>query len=478
MSQSVMMPAKIGDYTFRGSIGEGAFSIVKLAYNEITQQYFACKIVPKTRLQHGNLQYRFEEEIRINQQIHHPGVVNIFDILKDNFNYYIMLEFCPNGELFQFIVDRTKLTEDESKPLIIQLLDTLHFIHQMNVAHRDLKPENVLIDKFGRLKISDFGLSSFLDSNGLVKTPCGSPCYASPECVSGKGPYNGVTNDIWSIGVISYAMMTGQLPWTKRNQAQLFNQIQNGQYKIPEFLSEEAQSFIRGLMTVDYTKRLTIPQALDHPFLKNTPRMNFPPLEPVPVISLRRVDAFFNKDIKNFNDSDIFRIVPCTISSSNLTTSFDKALKEITEKTPELVRRKTVAPLHFDLLKQDFLNHPETKEDFTETLTERPVNHRPIRFDSQLTMHKNNITKFPTYNSKLRFPQHGHRYSDVTGLDALELHKLATPVNVVLQAKQKMMEKQQIQDEALANRRKHMLLAGSTHPTTQIKKPTVKRAQV
>ena len=341
MSQSVMMPSRIGDYIFRGSIGEGAFSIVKLAFNEITQEYYACKIVPKTRLIHGNNEGRFESEIRINQQMHHPGVVGIYDILKDNFNYYIMMEFCPNGELFQLIVDKKRVSEEQSKVLIMQILETISYVHKMGVAHRDLKPENILIDKFGRLKVSDFGLSRFVDQFGNVTTPCGSPCYASPECVEGNGPYNGFTNDVWSIGVIVYAILTGQLPWTKRNQTQLFEQIKKGDYKIPDYLSEDAQSFISGLMCVDYKTRLTIDQAISHPFMKDTMSQELPKSAPLPLISLKRVDQFFDVDIPNYNDSDIFKTIP-ERTLSTIEMNYEKALREIKVKLPHLLIRRKV----------------------------------------------------------------------------------------------------------------------------------------
>lgn len=292
----VVAPTKIGPYTIRGTVGEGAFSVVKLAYSEEKQQYYACKIVPKSRLSTHHLEKRFELEIRINQQMHHPGIVGMIDILKDKLNYYVIMEFCPNGELFQYIVDHGRLKEDEARPKIRQLLETLDYIHRMGVTHRDLKPENILLDQFGQLKVSDFGLSRFLDSRGLASTPCGSPCYASPECISGK-PYDGITSDVWSSGVILYAMVTGQLPWTKRNQTQLFEQIRHGEYTIPSYLSYQCTDFIRSLMTVDNKKRLTIPQALKHPFLSEVPQVEMQPTDSSNYISLRRVDNFFDTDI-------------------------------------------------------------------------------------------------------------------------------------------------------------------------------------
>lgn len=492
MSQSVMMPARIGSYVFRGTIGEGAFSIVKLAVNEETQYYFACKIVPKTRLQHGNLQHRFEEEIRINQQMHNPGIVNIYDILKDNFNFYIMMEFCPHGELFQFIVDRKRVSEDDSKPLIKQLLETLDYIHKMNVAHRDLKPENILIDQLGRLKISDFGLSSFLDRNGLVTTPCGSPCYASPECVSGNGPYNGVTNDVWSIGVICYVMLTGFLPWTKRNQTQLFEQIKKGEYKVPDFLSENAQSFIVGLMTVDYTKRLTIQQALEHPFLAGTV-LNLLPLATVtPIISLKRVDQFFDKDIKNFNDSDVFQTVSDTNSMSRISLTYDKALREITEKVPLVFRKKSnLAIPQFPNLNLNSGREEKAKSHNYSLKNNRATTSRPDNTPFHIPLNSGRST-----DSKKRGNIKGHSSNYNTKDFALEdekfisVPKMPTAVNVVMKAykeKQMKQQQQQMEEEGTMKRPRYRLLSQqkvSTAPSSKasvsknVKRPTVKKISI
>lgn len=288
----VKTPPSIGGYVFQGDIGDGAFSVVRLVKHRSSGKYYACKIVPRKRVDSAHLQARFEQEIRINQQLHHPGIVEMYDLLSDNINYYIIVEFCPNGELFQFIVDRGCLSEAQAQPLFRQVLESLQYVHSMGVSHRDIKPENLLIDQFGHVKVSDFGLSRFMKADGLVDTPCGSPCYASPECISGK-PYDGVTTDVWSCGVILYAMVTGQLPWTKRNQAQLFKQIRRGEYEVPKHLSFACQDFIRGLMKVDPKKRLTIPQALEHEWMRETPAQLAHLPTPVSGVSLRMVDDFF-----------------------------------------------------------------------------------------------------------------------------------------------------------------------------------------
>lgn len=294
--QTIIAPSHIGQYKFKRTIGEGAFSVVKLAYDQKNEQFFACKIVPKSSLNSEDLEQRFEVEIRINQQLHHPGIVQIIDLLRDEMNFYIFMEFCPNGELFKYIVDRGRLTEDEAKLLLIQVLKALVYVHSIGIAHRDLKPENLLFDPIGKIKISDFGLSRFVGYGGLVETPCGSPCYASPECLSGDA-YDGRKSDMWSLGVILYAMVTGQLPWTKRNQAQLFLQIRSGEYTIPEFLSPDCKQMISRLMDVNSVTRITAEEALKLPWVQNVNSEVFNDVEnQMQIVSLKKVDAFFNKE--------------------------------------------------------------------------------------------------------------------------------------------------------------------------------------
>ena len=238
------------------------------------------------------------------------------------------MEFCPNGELFSLIVERNHLPEDEAKGFFVQILEALQYIHNNNIAHRDLKPENILLDQTGHIKISDFGLSCAIGPDGLADTPCGSPCYASPEVLSGL-PYDPKPSDVWSAGVILFAMLTGQLPWTKRNQSQLFDQIRKGDYTIPDFLSEDCQNFIAGLLCVDVQQRLTIEEALQHPWLAQQPPTN-EVIEIQMPVSLRHVDQFFYDDedespIKEINNGDSISQNPSSPCFTML-----KTIKEIT----------------------------------------------------------------------------------------------------------------------------------------------------
>ncbi|KAH0785172.1 CAMK family protein kinase [Histomonas meleagridis] len=319
------IPKAIGPYEIRGTVGEGAFSVVKLAYHPKSKEFFACKVIEKQRLKQKKLEAKFECEIMVHQQMHHPSIVGLVDILADDYYYYVLLEFCPGGELFQHIVDNKRLQDQQARPILKQILQGVSYIHSMGVSHRDLKPENILLDNVGHIKISDFGLSRFMDANGMVDTPCGSPCYASPQCISGHR-YDGRKSDCWSVGVIFYAMMTGQLPWTKRKQAQLFEQIKRGEYTIPPYLSPQCQDLISKLMCVDDRKRLSADEALEHPYLAGT----VIPLEGMMsasgyIISLRRVDKFFQRD---YSLSE----VNLTEEPTEIPMTFEKVVKMIRVK--------------------------------------------------------------------------------------------------------------------------------------------------
>ena len=134
----------------------------------------------------------------------------------------------------------------------------MDFLHSKGIAHRDLKPENLLLDKYKNLKIVDFGLSNLYDPpDGLLKTACGSPCYAAPEMIAGKR-YQGLKTDIWSSGVILYAMVAGFLPFEDPKTSNLYKKILAGEYKIPKFLSTDCSHFISKILVVDPINRFNI----------------------------------------------------------------------------------------------------------------------------------------------------------------------------------------------------------------------------
>ena len=175
------------------------------------------------------------------------------------------MEYIAGGELFQYINNKRRLAEREAIKFFQQLIAGLEYIHKLNISHRDLKPENLLLDDRKTIKIVDFGLSNLIENGELLKTPCGSPCYAAPEMISGKR-YSGFTSDLWSVGIILFVMLCGFLPFDEDNNNLLYKKIINGHYEIPLYVSDKAKDLIRKLLTVDPNKRITIKQIKEHPW--------------------------------------------------------------------------------------------------------------------------------------------------------------------------------------------------------------------
>jgi len=289
---AIPVPGCISHYRILDTLGYGAFSVVRAAVDSRTERTVAIKIVPRARIAGDGLMARFEMEIRVLQQMRHPNVVQLIDVLSDELNFYIVMEFCGGGELFQYIIDRGKLDESQARGFFRQLVDALRSVHALGVVHRDVKPENLLLDDYGAIKVTDFGLSRYVGAARLAQTACGSPCYASPEILSG-GEYDGTKSDMWSCGVILFAMVAGHLPWTKKNQTALFEQIKRGEYRIPVFVSDGCRNLIAQLLAVDPAARPTAAQALEHPWVGEVsgPCRSVS----VPAVSLGRIDAFFRQ---------------------------------------------------------------------------------------------------------------------------------------------------------------------------------------
>ena len=250
-------------------IGKGNFSIVKLAIEKETGEKIAIKILDKNKIKNKHDMERIERELSMVKNIEHQNIAKVFDIKEDESKYYIIMEYCEKGELFNIILLKRKLTEEESAYYYYQIINGLEYIHLNNIIHRDLKPENLLLTKNNILKIIDFGLSNYNTDNNLLSTPCGSPCYASPEMVSGE-KYNGFTSDIWSTGIILYAMINGYLPFENINNDNdlLFQKIRECKVDYPRTSSSLALDLLKKILVPDPNKRIKIEDIKNHNFYK------------------------------------------------------------------------------------------------------------------------------------------------------------------------------------------------------------------
>jgi 5'-AMP-activated protein kinase catalytic alpha subunit len=143
----------------------------------------------------------------------------------------------------------------------------VHYIHKLGICHRDLKPENLLIDFDGSLKVVDFGLSNMYEQGNTLKTACGSPCYAAPEMIAGNR-YHGLKSDIWSCGVVLYAMLCGFLPFEDQKTSNLYKKILSAEYTLPKFLSSDAKDIIQKIFVTDPEKRISIEALRKHPWYR------------------------------------------------------------------------------------------------------------------------------------------------------------------------------------------------------------------
>ncbi|KAK4785730.1 hypothetical protein SAY86_002419 [Trapa natans] len=178
---------------------------------------------------------------------------------------FIVLEFVTGGEVFDRIVNHGRMREDEARRYFQQLIHAVDYCHSRGVFHRDLKPENLLLDAFGHLKISDFGLSALsrqVRDDGLLHTTCGTPNYVAPEVLNDRG-YDGATADLWSCGVILFVLLSGYLPFDDSNLMNLYKKISAADFTCPPWLSFGAMKLITRILDPNPMTRITIPEILE-----------------------------------------------------------------------------------------------------------------------------------------------------------------------------------------------------------------------
>lgn len=261
------VPKVFGKYEYLKTIGSGSFSAVVLCRHVYTRRLFACKVVSRELLVEQQIFDRFEQEVRILQSLHHPYIVHVETLVFSEDYIYLVMEYCPNGELFQRIVQTGGLDETETRRIFKQICEALSFVHSHNIAHRDLKPENILLDKDMNAKLADFGLCHTTSPQKLLLTPCGSPFYAPPEIINNE-EYDGKKADIWSLGVVLYTMATGSLPWTETNQTQLFIQIREADILVPPHVNPLVQHLLRMMLSRNPAVRPSCEEILSLPWVQ------------------------------------------------------------------------------------------------------------------------------------------------------------------------------------------------------------------
>ncbi|KAF9432874.1 hypothetical protein BGZ76_010193 [Entomortierella beljakovae] len=277
MPQTTRRGNMFGPYLLLQTLGEGEFAKVKLGMHAESGEEVAIKLIRRQSVDNTPRINKIGREISVLRTIRHPNIISLFDVIETERYIGIVIEYASGGELFDHILAHRYLKERDACRLFAQLMSGVHYLHSKHIVHRDLKLENLLLDRNRNIMITDFGFANQFDSStrDLMSTSCGSPCYAAPELVISDGLYVGTGVDIWSCGVILYAMLAGYLPFDDDpsnpdgdNINQLYNYILATTLVFPDYISPDARDLLRMMLVPDPTKRCNMKRIMAHRWLR------------------------------------------------------------------------------------------------------------------------------------------------------------------------------------------------------------------
>ncbi|XP_035755339.1 death-associated protein kinase 2 [Egretta garzetta] len=265
-------------YEIGEELGSGQFAIVKKCRDKSTGMEYAAKFIKKRQSRASRRGVRREEierEVTILQQILHANIIKLYDIYENKTDVVLILELVSGGELFDFLAQKESLSEEEATRFIKQILDGVNYLHSKKIAHFDLKPENImLLDKnfsIPHIKLIDFGLAHKIEDGVEFKNIFGTPEFVAPEIVNYE-PL-GLAADMWSIGVITYILLSGASPFLGETKQETLANITAVNYEFDEeFFSNTSdlanpERYKMGIREKEARKRLTIQEALSHPWI-------------------------------------------------------------------------------------------------------------------------------------------------------------------------------------------------------------------
>ncbi|KAI4905337.1 hypothetical protein NFI96_015509, partial [Prochilodus magdalenae] len=258
---------KIGHYILGDTLGVGTFGKVKIGEHQLTGHKVAVKILNRQKIRSLDVVGKIKREIQNLKLFRHPHIIKLYQVISTPTDFFMVMEYVSGGELFDYICKHGRVEDNEARRLFQQIISAVDYCHRHMVVHRDLKPENVLLDGSMNAKIADFGLSNMMSDGEFLRTSCGSPNYAAPEVISGR-LYAGPEVDIWSCGVILYALLCGTLPFDDEHVPTLFKKIRGGVFYIPEYLNRSVASLLMLMLQVDPLKRATIKDIREHEWFK------------------------------------------------------------------------------------------------------------------------------------------------------------------------------------------------------------------
>jgi serine/threonine protein kinase len=257
---------EVGSFILDKKVGEGAFASVWRGRHKVAGHPVAIKVISKAGISTAVAQTRLQREIAFLKKMEHPFIAVFFQDIDSPDNIFLVMELAENGNLLDYVNNNGRLSEDQARRYFAQLISVLEYLHrELKVAHRDLKCENVLLDRYNNIRVIDFGLSNqFSVVNPNLNTACGSPAYAAPEMVKGN-PYT-QTADIWSSGILLFAIVAGYLPFDDDNIQRLLQKIVYTEAKYPQFLTPQLVDLLQKMICKDPERRITLDGIKSHPW--------------------------------------------------------------------------------------------------------------------------------------------------------------------------------------------------------------------
>jgi serine/threonine protein kinase len=264
----------LANYTFSRQIGTGSFATVWFAEHSLSHLPVAIKIVDRSALNKEDAEVRLVREIQIIKQTDHPFIAKLFEIITTTRYTYLVMEYADQGSILDFVNRMGRLSEVQARRYFSQLISAIEYLHEVHkIAHRDLKAENVLLDRHLNLRLIDFGLSNTFEDAGKLKSACGSPGYAAPEMIRGERYTKSV--DIWSSGILLYAMVCGELPFDDETPVKVLQKIAYLEPTYPSYLSVQCIDLLRKILTKDPAARISIARIHEHPWFSESEYRQF-----------------------------------------------------------------------------------------------------------------------------------------------------------------------------------------------------------
>lgn len=257
-------------------LGKGSFGKVYMASQVLTNRVVAIKCLDKKVMKEESRKNKIMHELLMFKTLAgHPNVIQIYEVFENRKYFFFVMEYASGGDLLHLMKKKGRLSESQARNIFVQLIRGLKFIHSKRILHRDIKLDNVLLtDNDGELKakICDFGVSRNVGDGEVINEQCGTPAYIAPEIIKKKG-YKDFGADIWSLGVLLYAMVMGAMPFKANDIDGLHQKIKDRDCDMSDDqASDEVKDLLERMLTVDPMHRITLSQVISHPWLLDDPQ--------------------------------------------------------------------------------------------------------------------------------------------------------------------------------------------------------------